>query len=65
MLHGFWVGRGTGTAALEAKLLQHITVVMVVVLFGVFLYLQKAYDALYCYRCLEILLVYGVFPRTL
>ena len=22
VLHGFWAGRGTGTAALEAKLLQ-------------------------------------------
>ena len=34
------------------------------VLFEVFLDLQKAYDALDWGRCLEILTLYGVSPRT-
>ena len=32
-LHGFWAGRGTGNAALEAKLFQHLTAMREVVLF--------------------------------
>ena len=36
VLHGFWTGRGMGTAALKAKLLQHITDMREAVLFKVF-----------------------------
>ena len=45
-LHRFWAGRGTGTAALKAKLLQHLTAMMEAVLFELFLDIQKAYNAL-------------------
>ena len=41
-LHGFWAGRGMGTAILEDKLLQQLTYMREAVLFEVFLYLQKA-----------------------
>ena len=46
VLHGFWAGRGTGTVALEANLLQHLTAMREVVLFEVLLDLQKAYESL-------------------
>ena len=55
VLHGFQAGCGTGTATLEAKLLQHLTATRKAVLFKVFLDLQKAYDALDRDRCLGIL----------
>ena len=65
MLHGFWAGRGTGNAALKVKLLQHLTAMGEAILFEVFLDLQKAYDALDRYRCLNILAEYRVGPRAL
>ena len=46
ILHGFRSGQGTETSALEANLLQQLTSMMEAVLFGVFLDLRKAYDAL-------------------
>ena len=46
VLHGFWAGCGTGTAALETKLLQQLTAMREVVLFEVFLDLQKSCDNL-------------------
>ena len=45
-LHRFQAGRGTGTAVLEAKLIEQLTAMREAVLFKVFLDLQKAYDAL-------------------
>ena len=54
-----------GTAALEAKMLQHITMMREAVLFEVFLDLQKSYDALYQDICLEIIAAYSVGPRTI
>ena len=51
-LHGFWAGRRTGTATLEAKLLQHIAALREEVLYMIFLDLHKAYDALDRSRCL-------------
>ena len=65
MLHGFREGHGTGTADLEAKLLQQLTSMREAVLFEVFLDLQKAYDALDWYICLEIISAYRVGYRTL
>ena len=50
---------------LQAKLLQQLTSMMEVVLFEVFLDTQKAYDTLDRDRCLGILVVYGVIPRTI
>ena len=62
MLHGFWEGQGTGTASLEAKLLQQLPSMRESVLFEVFLYLWKAYDALDQERALDLLAAYGVDP---
>ena len=41
-LHGLLVGRVTGTATLEAKLLQHLAALREEVLYVIFLYLHKA-----------------------
>ena len=65
VLHGFRVGCGTGTTALEAKMLQQLTTMREVVLFEGFLDLQKAYDALDQGRRLEIITAYGVGPRKI
>ena len=62
--HGFRAGRGTGTATLEAKLLQQLASMREEVLYMIFLDLTKAYDALGRSRCLEILEGYGVGPKT-
>ena len=62
--HGFRVGRGTGTTSLEDKPLQQLKEMREEVLYKVFLDLQKAYDALYWERCMEILVAYGVSPYT-
>ena len=61
-LRGFWAGRGTGTATLEAKLLQQLAALREEVLYVIFLDLQKAYDALDRFGCLEILEGYGLGP---
>ena len=63
-LHGFWEGRGTGTATLEAKLLQQLAALSEDFLYVIFLDMHKAYDALDRFRCLDILEVYGVGPRS-
>ena len=43
-LHCFRAGRGTGTATLEAKLLQQLAAMREEVLYVIFLDLTKAYD---------------------
>ena len=63
-LHVFWAGRGTGTAILEAKLLQHLATMREEVLCVIFLDLTKAYDDLDRSRCLEILEGYDVGPSA-
>ena len=63
-LHGFWAGRDTGTATLEANLLQQIEALREEVLYMIFLDLNKTFDALDRSRCLEILEGYGVGPRS-
>ena len=40
-LHGFWAGRGTETATLEAKLLQQLAAMREEVLYVIFLDLHK------------------------
>ena len=62
-LHGFWEGRGTGTATLEAKLLQRLAAMREEVLYVIFLDLTKEYDALERSRSMEILKGYGVGDR--
>ena len=63
-LHGFRAGRGTGTATLEANLLQKLAAMREEVLYVIFLDLTKAYNALDRSRCLEILEGYGVVPNV-
>ena len=48
--HGFWAGRGTGTANLEAKLLQQLAYIREEFLYAIFLDLHKAYYDLDRYR---------------
>ena len=64
-LHGFRSQRGTGTATIEAKLVQQLAIVHQVPLFAVFLDLHKAYDSLDRNRTLDILAAYGVGPNTI
>ena len=61
-LHGFWVGCGTGTASLDAKILQQLAALREEVLYMILLDLHKAYDALESFRCVEILEGYDVGP---
>ena len=63
-LHRFRAGCETGTATLEAKLLQKLAALREEVLYVIFLDLHTAYDALDRSRCLEILEGYGVGPRS-
>ena len=63
-LHGFWAGRGKGTATLEAKLLQTLASLREKVMYVIFRDLHKVHDALDRSRCLEILEGYGVGPRS-
>ena len=60
VLHGFLSGQETGTASLEAKLIQHLKAMREEVLYGVFLNLRKAYDALDRDPCMEILVGCGI-----
>ena len=64
-LHGFWAGRSTGTATIEAKLLQQLAALREEVLYVILLDVNKAYDALYRSRCLETMKGYGVVPLNL
>ena len=59
-LHRLREGCGTGTATLEAKLLQQLAAMREEVLYVIFLDLTKAYDALDRSRSLEILKGCGV-----
>ena len=63
-LHGFQAGHGTGTATLEAKILQQLEALREEVLYVIFLDLHKAQDALDRSRCLEILEGYGIRPQA-
>ena len=53
-----------GTASLEARLIQQLITTREAVLYEIIMDLHKAYEALDQYRCLEILLTYGVGPRA-
>ena len=64
-LHGFCAGRGMDTATLEANILQQIISMRETVLHSILIDLHKAYAALDRYRCLYMLMGYGVVPRTL
>ena len=64
-LHGFRAKRGTGTATIEAKLLQQIAGVRNTPFFEIFLDLHKAYDALDRKRTLDTLRSYRVGERVI
>ena len=53
-----------GTVALKANILQHITAMSEAVFFEVFLDIRNAYNALDRERALDLLVAYGVGPRS-
>ena len=59
------MGRGTGTASLEANLPQDLMAMSYEVLYEILLYLHKAYDALDHDYCLKTLAAHGVSPWSL
>ena len=63
VLHIFHMGRGTGNATLNTKLIQQLIAMRDTVLNSIFLDLRKAYDALYMDCCIDTLAGYGVGPR--
>ena len=63
VLHGLWVGRVTGTASLEAKLIQRLIEMREEVLYQILLDLRNSCDEIDRERCMEILLVYGIGPH--
>ena len=60
VLHCFRAGCGTRIATLDAKLLQLLVAMKEDVLYVIYMYLYKLYEALKRNRCLDILKVYGV-----
>jgi hypothetical protein len=64
-LHGFLAGKGTGTATIEAKLSQQLAFIEQSPLYGIYIDLRKAYDAMDRERCLQIMEAYGVGPNML
>ena len=61
---GFRAGRRTGNAPLEAKLLQKLMRMREEVLYKVLINIWKFCDDLYIERCIDILLIFGIGPRT-
>ena len=59
-LHRFRQGRGTGTATLEAKLVQHLAGIFHKPLFQVLLDANKVYESLDRMKCMEILRGYEI-----
>ncbi|KAL7538217.1 hypothetical protein ACHAWF_006025 [Thalassiosira exigua] len=62
-LHGYLTKRGTGTATMEAKLAIQLARLEQHPLYGIFVDLKKAFDAIYRGRYLRILKGYGVSPK--
>jgi hypothetical protein len=64
-LHGCLALQGTGTGIINVKLAQQLAHLEHTPFFGVFIDLGKAFDAMDCNRCLEILALHGVGPKML
>ena len=64
-LHGFLSKQGVGTTTMETKLAQQLAYLEQKALYMVFIDMRKAYDAMNCGRCLEILEMNGVGPYML
>ncbi len=64
-LHGCLALQGTETRIIEAKLAQQLVHLEQTIFFGVFIDLQKAFDAMDCGRCLGILALHRVGPKML
>ncbi len=64
-LHGCLALQGTGTGIIEAKLAQQLAHLEWMPFFGVFIDLRKAFDAMDCGHCLEILVLHGVGLKML
>ena len=64
-LHGFRAGRGCGTGIMEAKLAQKLAFIEQVPLYGIFIDLHKAYDAMDRGECLKILRDAGTGEKAL
>ena len=64
-LHGFRASRGTGTAYIEAKLLQQLSKMVQTTLHFIYFDLRKAYDTANRDWLLEILEGYWVGPNVL
>jgi hypothetical protein len=54
-----------GTGIIEAKVAQQLAHLEQTPYFGIFIDQQKAFDAMDCGRCLEILALHGVGPEML
>ena len=65
VLHGGIWGKGTGTAIMELKLAQQLAYIQQSPLYGIFVDLRKAFDAMDRGRTLDILKDRGVGPKTL
>jgi hypothetical protein len=61
-LHGCCNKRGTGTTFIEAKLAQQLSYLERKPFYGVFLDLQKAFNAMDWERCIMLLEGYGAGP---
>ena len=64
VLHWLQSNRGTGTALLEAQILQKLSIIHKEVMYEIFLHIHEAYDAMYREQCLDILEGCGVGIRT-
>ena len=64
-LHGFRAKRGGGTGIMEAKLAQQLAWIEQVPLYGIFIDLRKAFDAMDRERCIAICRDAGVEPKVI
>jgi hypothetical protein len=64
-LHGWLALQGTGNGIIEAKLAQQLAHLEQTPFFGIFIDLQKPFDAMDQGRCLKILVLHGVGPQML